>query len=433
MTGVGRQLRDWLGFLVLAGASPAVAQIQRTPVESAIPFNYDVGRNVAVLDRSRPELDPIGYQFGTFVALPSLDLGGEASNNVYSTPANTTGDTAFRIAPAITMRSNWNRHYLRLRASGNILRFADQTLRNEDGWNVSTSGILNIDRSTRLYFDGGTARLFETRFTGATPENAASAVPYDRSFAAFRITYSSGRILFSAAADYYAYDFKSIRLFDGQQVNQDNRDRDEARLTSQVAYKFSDVSSAFVQTSWTDTGYRTTLASGTPNRQSTSLRTVGGLSLDIAGLLRGSIGAGYETRRYRAPGYRNLEGFSIEGQAEIFASPISTFTLTARRVFRDSNTVGSSGYVATGVSARVDHELFRFALLYLSGEYEKDSYQGIDSSARVFRAKGGCRYSFSRSISLRPEIFYGERRSYGVPNGPTFAETGGMLTLMLQR
>ncbi|WP_336963541.1 outer membrane beta-barrel protein [Sphingobium aquiterrae] len=417
----------------MAGHGRAFAQIQRSPAETPIPFNYDLGRNIAVLDRERPELQPAGLPVGNFTLLPSLDLGSEMSSNVYSTRNAGVSDISFTMAPAMTLRSVWKRHFLRLRASGTFVRFAQQTLRDQDGWNVSASGIANIGSDLRLYGDGGAARLFETRFAGATPENAASPVAFDRRFAAVRGRYALGRLSLSAAADVYDYDFKAIRLFDGQRVNQDSRDRRETRASAQLAYRLSEVAGAFMQATWLDTRYDGLLANGLPNRDSRSLRVLGGVSADMAGVLRGSLGLGYEKRRYDAAIYADISGLSVESEIELFLSPITTMTVGARRMFRDSNIAASSGFVATGASLRIDHELFRYALLFVNADYERDRYRGIDSAARIMRVGGGGQYHFNRWLALRAELSHGRRRSQGVPNGPYFAETRGLLSLTLQR
>jgi hypothetical protein len=421
-----------LGLLLAAGGQ-AKAQIQRSPAETPIPFDYEVGRNVGVRDRDRPELEPAGYPVGGFTLLPALDLGTEISDNVYATARGAVRDVAFTAMPSVTLKSAWTRHYLRLRASGNFTRYAQESLRNQTGWTASGTGVVVVDRSLRLYADAGWARLFETRFTGATPENAASPVPFDRRFAAMRATYVGGRFRLSGAADIYDYNFRSIALFDGRRVDQDTRDRTEKRLSLQLAYRLTDSTAAFVQATWADSGYAIPLASGVPNRDSRAIRGISGLSVDLAGVMRGSIGLGYERRKYDAAIYGDISGLSVESELELFPSPITTVTVGARRLFRDSNIAGSSGFVATGGSVQVDHELFRYLLLSLGGEYEVDRYRGIDSSARVFRVGGGARYSLNRWLSLRCDISHGRRRVRGVSNGPDFAETRGLLTLTLQR
>ncbi|MDF0541514.1 outer membrane beta-barrel protein [Sphingobium sp. H39-3-25] len=419
--------------LPIAWQDRALAQIQRTPAESPIPFDYDVGRNIAVLDRERPELQATGLKFGRFTLLPSLDVGSEISSNVYSTRTGAVSDLSLTAAPAFTVRSNWQRHYLRLRGSGNFVRFAKEDLRDQDGWNLSASGIAQIGKDVQLYGDGGAARLFETRFAGATPENAASPVPFDRRFAAARARYAAGRVSLGIAADIYDYDFQDIRLFDGQRASQDSRDRFEKRASAQVAWRLNEAAGVFVQATWLDTHYDQPLPGGQPNRDSRSLRGLGGVSIDMAGILRGSLGLGYERRRYDAAVYTDISGLSVESQVELFLSSITTMTVGARRLFRDSNIVGSSGFVATGASLRIDHELFRYVLLYLGADYERDRYRGIESSARIMRVSGGGRYNFNRWLSLRGEISHGQRHSRGVPNGPYFAETRGLLSLTLQR
>ena len=78
-----------------------------------------------LLDR-RPERlfrfepwQPRGIRIGSFVMLPTVDVGGAALSNVFrSKPAQS--DSAAEIRPTIVLRSDWRRHALELRASGNF-------------------------------------------------------------------------------------------------------------------------------------------------------------------------------------------------------------------------------------------------------------------------------------------------------------------------
>ena len=67
------------GLFVAAAMLPGWAQAQSITTRSfdnAIPFTYDRGRNIGVLERDRSDFEPIGIAVGGFTAFPSITVSG---------------------------------------------------------------------------------------------------------------------------------------------------------------------------------------------------------------------------------------------------------------------------------------------------------------------------------------------------------------------
>jgi hypothetical protein len=74
---------------------------------------------------------------------------------------------------------------------------------------------------------------------------------------------------------------------------------------------------------------------------------------------------------------------------------LTTATFAGLRTVIPSNpTIGTTGtsYLATTVTANVDHELLRNLLLNASVGYEEDMYLGISRTDHIFSFCGGFKY-----------------------------------------
>lgn len=410
----------------------AQAQEQRVLVQSPVPFLYSRGRNIAVTDRDKPELQALGINAGGFQLYPRLQVGVAYTDNVYRQDANKIDDVTFTVEPGIAARSNWSRHMLNLTASAPLVRQAKETRRNENGWNVAAIGRLDVGSQSFVNVEASTAQLFESNFSGAQLVNFASPRRFQRTYAAVRGNYITGQFRIVGALDYNNFNFKPVELFDGSRLSQDDRDREVTRATGQVEYGISPDTSVFVQVGYANSRYNTPILGLGVNRDSDSVRVLGGVTFDLTSFIRGSVGVGYSDYNYKAAVFPDMKGFSVEGQLEYFPSQLTTVELRVRRLIEDSTRVGSSGYFNTGARLGVDHELLRQVVLNAWADYEVDTYRGVNAKAKILQFGAGARYSLNRNAALRLELTHGDRKLEGVTIGTPFNEERASLTLQLQ-
>ncbi|UZW56599.1 outer membrane beta-barrel protein [Sphingobium sp. JS3065] len=409
--------------IVAIGAAilPAIAMAQST-IDTVVPIIYDRGRNVSVTERARPETNPVGLPAGGFTIFPALDIQPGYSDNVYQTQDNRLGDFFVSAAPRVLARSNWSRNSLQVEGSGNLVRYATEKPRDQNGWQVAARG--RYDAGSSLTFNLGvdTARLFESQFSGAAITDVRSPTPYQRSQARFLTDARFARFRVVASGTYADYDFRSVDTLAGASLSQDNRDRRIASGAVQLEYGVTPDTGIFGQVTYTDTEYDEVLAPGVDNRDSKEYRLLGGVTLDIAALVRGTFGMGYIDRQFNSALYRDVKGFSFDGRIEYFLSELTTITLTGSREIQDASASGS-GFFTTMGAVRADHELLRNLLLNASASLSEDKFFGFDGKARVTRLSGGATYLTNRLISAKLDLSYARRKSdFATGNGPTLSE-----------
>src|ERR1700691_4073773 len=137
-----------VGALVamVAVVGTASAQFIPTP-EASIPERQ------SVLQRARPDYDPLGIQAGSFLVLPSLDLQEWWDSNVYAVPTRPSTDMVTAVVPQLSIASDWNNHALNLFVGDQSEFYQKHTTENVNNVTVAAQGRFDIQRDE--YIQGG--------------------------------------------------------------------------------------------------------------------------------------------------------------------------------------------------------------------------------------------------------------------------------------
>ena len=75
---------------------------------------YLESRLTTVKSRARPESDAVGIRSGGFMILPTISVSESYNDNILASESNTRDDLITDVEPAIIVKSDWNRHALKL-------------------------------------------------------------------------------------------------------------------------------------------------------------------------------------------------------------------------------------------------------------------------------------------------------------------------------
>jgi hypothetical protein len=419
---------------VAALAAPqAHAQSDSLLIPASLPDDFDRGGNVSVAERPRPDYDPLGIPVGSLTVFPSVQAGVGYSDNVFLTDDDQRGDVYAYVAPSVRAISDWSRHAVQLRASAQLRRFAEETLRNETTYSLGALGRYDLGTAYSVTGEAQYAKLFESPLSGEIDADGTALSRYRRALFALRGEYHVGQVRAIAAVDHTTLDFQPIRFPNGTTRSQQDRDRTIDRVTGQLQYALTPSAAVYGQVSYGETDYWRALSPGVPNRDSHGVRVLGGLNLDLAGFLRGIIGVGYVWRNYEANRYRDVDGLSVEAKLEYFLSPLTTFTLSGRRVIEDSSLGASEAFFDNRLSLRADHELLRNLILNAQVDYAHQDYIGSSRNSDVYRFSGGARYFSSNRLGLDFQLSYGGRETGGTGLRQPFNEFRVQAGIVLQR
>ena len=395
---------------VFVAADMAVAQTQSL-------FARD--RNTSVLQRERPEYDPLGIRAGSFIIKPRLDVGIAYTDNVLAVNRalnpgfDDREDTYFVLRPSVGFASNWNRHSVDGGAyveGYQHVDFDDENVFNA-GFNLDNR--IDVLRNTALIFGGAYDLLHESRQLTNSAQLAREPIEYDRGDIYAGIEQEFGRIRYRGRLGYRTFNFDDgIDVVTGNAIEQDFRDRDETSVLLQAGYALTRDSSLFIRGTYRTREYDT-LPVGSPltTRDSDGYTIAVGVDFDITRLARGTVAIGYLEEDFDDPTLAKIDGFSLDAGLEWFPSELTTVTLTAGRDVRASAITNSTSYTANDIMLRVDQELARNIIVSGSVGYGLDDYENIDREDERFAITLGAKYLINRLLSAGIEYRYIDQES----------------------
>jgi hypothetical protein len=406
-------IRLWAAFVLPATVllpKAACAQVEEgLLVQPAIPQDFGGDRNVSVQQQSRADYAQLGVPLGGITLFPSVDIGTGATSNTYNTSNNHIAAPFLYQQGSANLVSGWSRHLLQVSGSTTHREYVGEPQRNEHLWNVGATGRVDVYHSFKIDLNVSMARKAENSFSGEVSPVVAALSRYRREAGSLKATYTQGRVRAFALIDHADFTFAPIPLRAGGERDQSQRDREVTRVTTQLEYARTPSVSLFAQLGGSRTHYDHLLQSGLPNVDSSAVRFLSGVNVDIAGRVRGTIGVGYSIRDFDAGIYRTVRGFSFETQLEAFPTRRLTLGLTGRRSIEDA-TVGSfNPYLNTSVTLRSDYELLRNLVLSATGDISHLAFQISRSTTNFYSASGSARFLVSRRLNLRGGLTYRQR------------------------
>lgn len=407
-----------LAVVLACHAGPAHAQVgEGLLVPPLVPQGFDRGRNVSVTEEATPDYNPLGGRLGSFLLFPSVELGGGATTNVYSSAVDPISVPYLYAEAAARLQSDWNRHSLAIRAAGQDREYINQSRARERTYDLGLTGRADLGRSSSVTGELSSARFVENQFSGEVVPTIAALSRYRRDYASLRGVYQEGRTRLTLATDYSAFTFSDVPLLDGTTRSQATRDRSIARVSGQAEYATSPSVSVYAQLAYANISYDRPLSATVPNRDSNSYRALAGVNFDIAGKARGTVGVGYVRRSPTASIYQTVGGLSAEARVDLFVTALTTVTISGRRVLEDTQ-LNQLVFFDNRVGATINHALLRNLILRAEAGYSHQTFPSSTQRSVDFIQLGtGARYLSSRRLVLEASARYNNRAGSGTVGG----------------
>lgn len=393
-----------------------------------------VQRGRTVLERERPELDPLGIRVGSFILSPSLSVHQEYNDNIFATETDTESDFITRILPELSLRSDWNNHSLAFFGSGNIGRYWDNSAEDFEDFNVGTSGRLDVRRDTWVRARAEYQDRHEER---SSPDDVGGDEPteYNVSIGRLEGFHRLNRLSFTLGGAIERFDFDDVGTSLGTTINNDDRDRDEYEASLRVGYELVPSYEAFVRGAYLIRDYDSGTDDAGRDRDSDGFEVVAGVSIDFGGITFGDFFAGYRQQEYDDPTLDKVSGPVVGADITWNVTPLTTFIGTVSREIRESTTGDGMGNFASGrffttVGVSAQHELLRNLLLGADVSYSNDDFKGIDRSDDIYRFGLDANYMMFRNLYLRGGYRFRSRDSEFA--GADFAENIVFIRLQAQ-
>jgi hypothetical protein len=422
----------------VAGLCPAFAQ------QAENDFARD--RDLGVLERPRPEYDAIGIPLDTFLLFPRLNVVSGYNDNIYALPTGLQGDGIVQLQPSVTLKSQWSQHELDLDLHSSINRYFDHPLEDTNDYGAALSGRLDVLASTKLTGSASYDLETEPREAESAARDTISPVQYGLWQSQLAASHQFNRLQISLTGTFDRFDYQDGQFLNGSIagntiVGQNNnvlvdehfRNVEDFGETVRADYALSPDTAVFVSGNLNQHFYPVQPPMVANDFNSHGYQVLGGVNFQITSLVTGEVGAGYFVQDFPSVGGQNLGSFAMNASVQWFPSELTTVTVKADRLVEDSDIQNSAGYVTTGGSVEVDHELRYNVILTGLFEYNDDAYQGIDRDDQRWTAGGGAKYLFTRELGLGLNFYHDSQVSSGTARFVNFDINRVMLNVVLQK
>ncbi len=401
----GQAHAQWTG-LTLANpiTNPDASVTQAIPL-----FNPPSG----VLNRPRPDYDPIGFRSASFTLRPSIGGSGLYFSNVFNAQNNRRSDYAFELMPSLRLASNLPRHAFNASITSRSLFFRQNTSENRTDVMAFADGRFDISAATNVTLDGGYMVYHELRGTPDLPGNAASPTQFSIATTRLAVNHRINRLQTQAGVSYMRLDYRDTQLVQPGPAIRDNSDRNRNIFTvyGQGAYEFSPGYLGFLRGSYNTRNYDLRVDNAAFARDSNGFELNGGAQFELSRLLIGQLYAGYLQQTFDDVRFARASGPAFGASLQWLPTELTTVRFNARRSVEETIILGASSYTASRFGIGVDHELLRNLVLSADAIFDNNQYNNTPRRDRFYGMSLGAAYYMNRNLQFNASYVLAHRES----------------------
>lgn len=390
---------------VLASMQTALAQEGRPPIPhntpsfDPVPWADGSVDEQAVTTRHRSEYDAAGVRLGSFFFLPSLGVGESYNDNIYATQSNLKNDYITTVSPRLVLQSDWGRHELHARATGDFGLYKTFTTENYEDYTAETGGRLDVAHDQALTGSASYAHLHEDR---SSPDDVGGAKPtsYERAGLNTKYARRFNRLGAQVEARGDHLTFNDVPLFGGGTLDSSDRDRYEAEGALRVSYNFLPTTAVFTRGSYSRDIYDHTPDDNGFDRDSRGYRIDTGIAIDMTDLLKLEASVGYLNDAFDDSRLKTVSDAAGTLLATWNITRLTTLKANFQRTVTPTTLDDASAEVDTGGFVSLDHELLRNLILSARFGYTNTAFEGIARVDNTILGAFSARYLLFQGAAL---------------------------------
>jgi hypothetical protein len=339
-------------FMLLASAGASFAQTTDAPTPAIPAPETTLPERQSVLERARPDYDPLGIRMGSFLVFPLARLAEAYDSNVFATTTNKKDDFYTILSPSVAVQSDWNVHSLGFRASSDTKRYASLVSENVTNFAVRGDGRYDILRDIYANAGAGYQLLHEDR---SSPDsvNGKQPVEYHVTSANLGYVHEPGRLGARVNAIVDSYSFNNATSSTGANIDQHARDRIVYSMTPRLSYEIVPGYHAFVQGSGNGRDYVRKFDAQGFQRSSKGWEADVGTAIDFTHVINGEVFAGYLSQSYDDSRLKTASGFAFGGNLLWNVTQLTSIRGTVARTVEETTQFTTIGGVVTDSSGYI--------------------------------------------------------------------------------
>lgn len=402
------------------------------PGDKAVPLE----QGKTVVDRPRPELDPLGLPVGPFFFYPRAEIDEAYNDNIFASRSATKDDFITVLAPSFDLRSNFGTNALNLSAGAAISRYITHSAFDTEDYFLKGDGRLDVDNVHDFHGALNFQRLHEDPGSPDVAGGAAEPVHYSTYGATAGFEQTKLRVVYSADLSAQREEYEAVPSVGGGLIQESDRNNWAYELALRGGYEFQTGYQAFVRGTVNMRDYDHA-ALGAPGRNSHGYRADVGTRIDLTGVTYVEAYVGYLDQIYDSNALGSVSGYDVGANVVWNVTELTSVSGKVERNVQDApvsvvGTTASPAYLHTAVGVRVDHELLRNLLLNGQLTFANDDFHGLNRTDDDYLAGVGAKYLLNRNFYLGATYTYEHRDSSGTQAVNQFSRNVFMLRASTQ-
>ena len=406
------------------------------PAASVAQQYYDPGLLQKTVDRKPVEYQSPGIRAGSFVLNPGAELAWESNDNIFYLNNPKVSDDILHARPWLNVNSDWSRHELNFSAYADLGYYSDFSSENYEDWVVSLDGRIDVRRGSAFNYKASYLKLHDDR---SSPDSRSSVVPTEYAFSGVDVDYTHtfNRMTAQLRYQYQDTDYHNGEDFDGNVVDNQDRDRSRDIWSVRLGYDYTEQSAFFVEYAGNNLDYDEKFDRNGYQRSSDGYDIRGGVAWNMTGVLTGDLFVQYINQDYDDARFNKVSGWGVGANLDWTPTQLTNINFKFANTPQETTLSGASGYYSSLYSARIQHELRRNILLnarvsYTDNDYEYDDPDtGNLNSTEVTRAGVGMSFLISRHFYISGGYVYEKQNAneerYEYKTNRFFITLGGEL------
>lgn len=357
------------------------------------------------------QLEGRGIRAGAFLVFPSITLEQAIDSNVFLSSLNRQSTYHAALEPRIFIRSDWNRHALRLDLGTKTGFFTHDSADNFLDYDVTLAGQVDITRKARLTGEIRFAHEHDKRGSNDVTAASDSPVGFDDLQARLDGEWIMGPVRVGPFAEWRRLDYDDTGLLGGGINNQDDRDRTHLRTGLTMGVRVSRGYEGFLTAAYIQTDYKDPVDDTGVDRDATGYQVLGGMKVRLSHLVEGLISGGVTQQHFDDPTLNDVTELAADVGLIWKPSRRLTATFDLSREVRDTTLAGASALLVTEAAFGLDYELLRNVTLKLNASASRMNFQDIPRADTTFGTLISADWEITRKFTLSPRYEFDMRRS----------------------
>jgi hypothetical protein len=371
----------------------------------------DEAQAKAEQDPAKESFKAQGIRVGTLKLFPRVQVEEVHNDNIFKEQNGAKGDWITKVTPNLSLRSDWNRHSLRLDAKTEVGRYSDKSDNDYEDYDLRARGRMDGSKALTISGDIRTRHQHEDRGDDDVATTAKNPVEYDRRDGELNVKYKPNRFGVTVKGRINDYDYDDNVNINGTTTNNDDRDRQDLIGELRLGYEVQAGYEAYVRGIYNERDYDAQVDDAGVNRDSDGYNVQAGLAVDLTRLVRADVAVGYMSQDYTATTLKDPSGFSADANIRWSLTELTALRFTASRTVNETTTANVSSTVGTNFGLGLDHEFLRNLTASADVKYANSEQQGgtRDDDTLTFSVKMD--YSLNRNVFLGAKYKWEERDS----------------------